>query len=183
MFVKPFKLHPFPHTIAVFISTYWGGGGGDRSKSKIRFAINLARYYISSFLTILGWLNEITETYICNQVYRTKSLTHIRQSGDDSGRPVRWLHQSSVTVLAFLISRPWLQLLAAHSSLQPFLPVSGAAAPPVRAPEREEPSWVRPRPPSPGYCEGGTAHLSYCAGEEFIRQQKGGLEWMPVSGR
>lgn len=67
---------------------------------------------------------------------REQMASSIREETVQSCRsvhPVRRLHHSAVTVLALLISRPWLRLLAAISSLQHFLPVSEPAAPPVRA--------------------------------------------------
>lgn len=61
MFVKTFKLHLSPHTIAVFISMYLGEKKQiqNENQNQSKFII-----LIDVVLKILVWPYEITDTYI-----------------------------------------------------------------------------------------------------------------------
>lgn len=88
---------------------------------------------------------------------REQMASSIREETVQSCRsvhPVRRLHHSTVTVLALLISSPWLRLLAAISSLQHFLPLSELAAPPVRSGRTKV---EKDTSPTPGSWEGATS--------------------------
>lgn len=131
---KPSNCTFSPHTMAVFITTYLARKKNG-SSVKINFEYKFCTPNRCSFLKIPVWTCEITTPHNKTQS-REQMASSIREETVQSCRsvhPVRRLHHSAVTVLALLISRPWLRLLAAISSLQCFLPVSEPAAPPVRA--------------------------------------------------